>query len=288
MTSKLTALSSAHGKFINFLQNKGRAKATVLAYQKDIEQLIDFLKIKGISQADLVASENIEAFKEDLMEKKYTAKSVSRKLNAIKTFFKFLEEEGVLEKNPATTVAHPKYEIKAPRILSQTEYRAVRDAARGDTRIATIIELLLQTGIRIGELARLQLEDVDNEQLVITEHESHGTRRIPLNKPAHQSLQAYLNSRTKVKTQSLFITKNGRPFLVRNIRSAVERYFRLAGLEHIKVNDLRHTFIAHQLAAGNSVVTIQRLVGHKRLSTTEKYLEFIKPQSQQDIKIKEL
>jgi site-specific recombinase XerD len=288
MANDLASLETAHKKFINFLKNKNRAQATILAYRKDIEQLIDFLTKKEISQTTSIQSSHIEDFKKELLEKKYTAKSVSRKLNAVKTFFKFLEEEGIISQNPATTVAHPRYEIKAPRILSQMEYRAIRDAAREDSRISAIIELLLQTGMRIGELARLEIGDVTDSKLAIKPYESHKQREIPLNKAAQKALEGYLKNRPKVRTKALFITKSGRAFLVRNIRSAIERYFRIAGLENAKVNDLRHTFIAHQLSAGNSVVLIQKLVGHKRLSTTEKYLDFIKTASIEEVKIKEL
>jgi site-specific recombinase XerD len=288
MSSDLASLEAAHKKFVNHLKNKGRAQATILAYRKDIEQLVEFLKGKELTQVTSVDGNHIEEFKKDLLEKKYTAKSVSRKLNAIKTFFRFLTEEGLITQNPADSVSHPKYEIKAPRILSQMEYRAIRDASREDVRVSTIIELLLQTGIRIGELARLEISDVKDRGLTIRAYESHKVREIPLNKAAQKALQAYLGLRPKVRTRALFVTKNGRPFLVRNIRSAIERYFRIAGLDNAKVNDLRHTFIAHQLTAGNSVVLIQKLVGHKRLSTTERYLEFVKSRSQEEVKIKEL
>jgi site-specific recombinase XerD len=288
MPTSLTSLESAHEKFISYLKNKGRAQATILAYRKDIDQLIEFLAAKEILQTTSAQPNHIEEFKKDLSEKKYTAKSVSRKLNAIKTFFRFLEEEGIISQNPAASIAHPKYEIKAPRILSQMEYRAIRDAAREDTRMSAIIELLLQTGIRIGELARLETSDLKQDDIFIKDYESHKSRRVPLNKAAKKALEAYLKSRPKTRTKSLFVTKSGKPFLVRNIRSAIERYFKIASIENAKVNDLRHTFIAHQLAAGNSVVLIQKLVGHKRLSTTEKYLSFIQSQSQEEVKIKEL
>lgn len=288
MASDLTSLEVAHQKFINYIKNKGRAQATILAYRKDIAQLVDFLKVQEISQVTSVQPTHVEGFKNDLAEKKYTAKSISRKLNAVKSFFHFLVEEGVIPENPAENIPHPKYEIKAPRILSQMEYRAVRDAAREDVRVSTIIEVLLQTGLRIGELARLRLTDINDTQLKIKAHESHEERAVPLNKIARKAIERYLKNRPKVRSRSVFITKTGRPFLIRNMRSAIERYFRIAGIERVKLNDLRHTFIAHQLASGNSVVMIQKMVGHKRLSTTERYLDYIKSQGQEEVKIKEL
>ncbi|GAI98259.1 unnamed protein product, partial [marine sediment metagenome] len=97
-----------------------------------------------------------------------------------------------------------------------------------------------------------------------------------------------LKIRANNKTKHIFITKTGRPFLVRNIRSTINRYFKLAGIENATVNDLRHTFIAHQLKAGTPLTLISKLVGHKRLSTTEKYLSLIKKTSAGKFKLEEL
>lgn len=288
MSNVPAQLTQVIDSFVQYLEGKGRAKATMIAYRKDLEQMLHFLVEKGIMDLASVQPEHIEQFKEDLGEQKYTAKSISRKLNAVKSFFKFTEEKKLTAQNPAAAIAHPKYQIKAPRILNQMEYRSIRDASREDVRISTIIELLLQTGMRIGELARIELDNIKEDQLVIRSFESHPERKIPLNKAAKKALNDYLAQRPKTKTKSLFITKSGRPFLVRNIRSAIERYFKLAGISDAKVNDLRHTFIAHQLVSGNSVVLIQKIVGHKRLSTTEKYLDFIQDQPNGQIKIKEL
>ncbi|MCJ7827883.1 site-specific integrase, partial [Patescibacteria group bacterium] len=173
MADTTIALASTIEDFITYLEGKNRAKATVVAYRKDLEQLVSYLANQNILYLEAIKPEHIEGFKEDLAEQKYTAKSISRKLNAIKSFFRFTEEKGLLKQNPASTVAHPKYEIKAPRILSQMEYRAIRDASREDVRISTIVELLLQTGMRIGELARLELDDINQDQLIVSSYESH-------------------------------------------------------------------------------------------------------------------
>ncbi|HUS59896.1 MAG TPA: tyrosine-type recombinase/integrase, partial [Nevskiaceae bacterium] len=102
------------------------------------------------------------------------------------------------------------------------------------------------------------------------------------------ALARYLNIRSKTRNKNVFVTKTGRPLLVRNIRAAIDRYFKIAGVEKVTVNDLRHTFISHQLVAGASVVLVQRLVGHKRLSTTEKYLNLISDKVSQTVKLEEL
>lgn len=276
MAGDLTSFSLAQEKFINHLKNQKRSISTILAYGKDVEQLAEFLDQKKITQVTSVLPEHLEAFKEELTRKGYTAKSVSRKLNSIKTFYRFLKKEGLVQDDPAVSVSHPKYEIKAPRILSKMEYRALRDACRDDVRIAAIVELMLQTGIRIGEVARLNLEDLQDNEVQIRVYESQPKRALPLNKAAKASLDRYLEERPNTREKAVFVTKTGRPLLVRNIRTSIDRYFRLAGIENAKVNDLRNTWITHHLIAGTSVVILSKLAGHKRLSTTEKYLQFIK------------
>jgi len=281
-------LITAREKFIDYLKKQGRASATILAYGKDIEQLADFLNQKQITQVTSVTSEHIEEFKENLVKNSYIAKSISRKLNSAKTFFRFLKTQGLIEKDPASLVAHPRYEVKPPRVLTRMEYRALRDAARDDPRMAAIIELLLQTGMKIGELARLELGDLSEKEIKITPYESHTARAVPLNPAAKKALDRYLAVRPQTKSQNIFVTKTGRPLLVRNIRTAIDRFFKIAGILGAKVNDLRHTFIAHQLMSGASVVLVQRLVGHKRLSTTEKYLDLIKDKIEENVKLEEL
>lgn len=263
--------------FKSHLESLGRASATILAYTKDVDQLIDFVESNGKTTPQTITQEDIENFKTQLNEKQFTAKSISRKINSVKAFFRYLKTQGVINSNPTTLISHPKYDIKPPRILSKLEYRALRDTCKSDARIAAIVELLLQTGMRISEAANLNLNDLDldNNKIKINAYESHEARTVPINDATKSSVEKYLTERPKTNSQKLFVTKTGNPFLVRNIRSSIDRYFRLSGIENARVNDLRHTFIAHQLMAGAPLVYISKLAGHKRLSTTEKYLEFI-------------
>jgi site-specific recombinase XerD len=289
-TTGLTLLDT-RDQFINYLRQKGRANATILAYGKDIEQLAEFLGTQNKSQVKDVITADIENFKIYLKNDKYTAKSVSRKVNSIKSLFRFLKSQSLVVDNPAQQVTHPKYEISPPRVLSRMEYRALRDACRDDIRLSAIIELLLQTGMRIGELASLVIEDVDFSKKVVTikPYQSHDGRTIPLTDAAIHSIEEYLKVRPKTKESTLFITKTGNSFLVRNIRTAIDRFYKLAGIEDAKVNDLRHTFIIQQLQAGVPLTYISKIVGHKRISTTEKYLKLIEIKSEKDaVKIEEL
>lgn len=281
--------TSARKEFIEYLSSRRRARATIIAYNKDIEQLSSFLKDLGKDDVGAVMKDELQSFVKKLSSDNYTAKSISRKINSIKTFYRFVKSANYSAGDPSSDLDHPKYEIKPPRIFSKLEYRALRDACRGDVRMSAIVELFLQTGIRIGELAALELEDVKDNELVIKAREGNPERRVPLNKPAKDALRRYMEQRKSTdSSQSLFITKSGKPLLIRNIRTAIDRYFRIAGIENAKVNDLRHTFIAHHLMAGTPITVVSKLVGHKRLSTTEKYLEFIKDKQSDKVKLEEL
>src|SRR5581483_10204028 len=144
-----------------------------------------------------------------------TPKSISRKINSTRTFYRFLKVNEYVTDDPSLLIEHPTYQLAAPRILNPTEYRALRDAARNDPRMYAVIELLLQTGIRIGELAELRLSDIQDDGLKIRPFEKHEERVVPLNKSAREALNRYLKTRPDVKNDHIFITKSGKPFLVR-------------------------------------------------------------------------
>lgn len=286
-------LKTAHNQFLEYLTSRKRARATIVAYGKDIEQLTQFLGNMGKKTISEATHDELEAFLKKLGSDNYTPKSVSRKINSIKTFFRFLKASGAVTMDPTIEIEHPKYEVKPPRILSKLEYRALRDACRGDIRTHAIVELFLQTGIRIGELANLATSDVADVELNIAAQEGHAQRTVPLNKAGKDALSHYLDVRGippagASPNKALFITKTGKPLLIRNIRTAIDRYFRIAGIDGAKVNDLRHTFIAHHLMAGTPITTLSKLVGHKRLSTTEKYLELVKDKQTENVKLEEL
>ncbi len=285
-------LTEAQEQYQEYLESDGKAEATIIAYVKDLEQLADYAQDQGKDTVEEVTHEDINQFKELLKKRRYANKSISRKINSIKSFFRFLENKELLNKNPAQEISHPKLKQKAPRFLSKMEYRALRDACRSDARIFAIVELLLQTGMRISELANLKMNDVDLEREVIhiRAYKSRDGRKVPLNKPAKQALMNYLKVRPKAKEKHIFLTKTCRPFLVRNIRAAINRHFKLAGIKDAIVNDLRNTFIVEQLKAGTPLVYVSQLVGHKRITTTEKYLKLIEDREEMspEVEIEEL
>ena len=269
-------IRDAKARFEEFLKSKNKASATILAYGKDIDQLISFLEELKREHVHEITSDDIAAFLASMDSRGYTPKSVSRKLNSTRTFYRFLKINEYITDDPSLLVKHQKYELTPPRVLSLLEYRALRDSASGDPRIYAIVEVLLQTGIRIGELANIRTEDVSDSILKIRPYEGHPERSVPLNKRAKEALKRYLASRPESSNDHFFVTKTGRPFLVRNIRDAIERYFKRAGIENAKINDLRHTFVAHHLKNGVSIIFLSKILGHKRLSSTERYLQYLK------------
>ncbi|MFA6519049.1 MAG: tyrosine-type recombinase/integrase [Candidatus Shapirobacteria bacterium] len=273
------------------LTKKGKSTNTIVAYRGDINQFIAFITRNGYnSDITSIVASNIEDFKKDLLNHSYTSKSVSRKLNSIKNFFSYLKAENITTINPATDIKQPKYENDLPKILKPLEYRSLRDACRNDARATAIVELMLQAGLRIKEIENLRVEDVRDNDVFIESYESHPSRSVPLNNSGKTALKRYLDEgRFNSKAKNVFVTKTGRKLLARNIRSLLNRYFDKAGIENVKVNDLRNTFIVFQLKSGVPIDVVSEIVGHKRISTTEKYLELIDSKEEgKGIKLKEL
>lgn len=275
-------LRSLLNKFVENLKSQGKSQFTIVAYKKDLEQFIGYLTSKEKSEIKEAEKADIEGFINKLISENYTKKSASRKLNSIRTFFRFLKNEGVIAQNPSLEVSHPKYTQAPPRILTKLEYRALRDFAKEDPRTYAMVELLLQTGIRIGELANIRLGDIKDSSLAVDK------RDIPLNKAVQKAVADYIKTRHQTNNDHLFVTKTGRPLLIRNIRTIITRCFREIGVEDAKVQDLRNSFIAYQLMSGASISYISKVVGHKRLSSTEKYLNLVKEQVEKKDKLGEL
>ncbi len=282
-------INTAIEKFVDHLKALDRSTNTIVAYRGDLEQFDEYLQSEEeIKAVDQIETSHIKGFKEHLSNKDYTAKTISRKLNSVKSFFRFLVEEGVVDRDVSRQVKHPKIENDLPRVLKPMEFRALRDICRHDKRTLAIVELMLQAGLRISEVANLNLEDIEEDIIKVSAYESHDGREIPLNRAAKEAIDDYLEERGEARKNYLFITKTGRQLLVRNIRSIINRYLEKAGLEDVKVNDLRNTFIVEQLSAGVPLDVVADVVGHKRISTTERYLKLVDKEKEEEVELKEL
>ncbi len=274
--------------FISQLKSQNKSHHTIIAYKKDLEQFIGFFTTLEKHDVREIKREDVEAFIDKLIKDNYTKKSASRKLNSIRTFFRTLKNQAVIDYNPTLDISHPKYTQSAPRILSKLEYRALRDLAKEDVRTYALVELLLQTGVKIGELAELHMEDVKEDRLHIRPYGKNIERDVPLNKAAKAALDEYLAIRPQSDKTYVFITRNGKQLLIRNIRQIIDRCFREVEIENATVNDLRNTFIAHQLMRGASLEYIARIVGHRRLSSTERFLNLVREETERKEKLGQL
>jgi len=279
-------IKSAQREFKKHLQNTGKSLHTITSYGKHLRELENFLLELKKENVHLVTVEDLEKFLEKLAKRGHSAKSVNSKTVALKSFFKFLELNQFITKNPASALKYLKEKSKAPRVLSVVEYRALRDSAKNDVRYSAIIELMLQTGIKIGEVSRIRIGDLKLEngaKLGVLDENMNISRTIPLNSPAKKSIEAYLKVRPEVKTDVLFVTRSGKAIDPRNIRLAIAKYYKKAGIVNARVHDLRHTFCAHHVKKGTSLTAIAYMAGHKNLNTTKKYLECIESPESDEI-----
>jgi len=286
---EFTAIRTLITEFIQHLASQGKSTFTLVAYKKDLEQFVGYSA--SLEKADVreIKKEDIDGFIGKLIRDGYTHKSASRKLNSIRTFFRFLKNTQKIDQNPSLDVSHPKYIQTPPRILSKLEYHALRDFAQDDTRTYALIEVLLQTGIKIGELAGLKLADVQDVALHIRQYGKTPARNIPLNRSAKRALNEYLKVRGEGKGEDpLFITRSGKSILIRNIRQIINRCFREVEIKKATVNDLRNTFIAQQIMGGASLEYIAKIVGHRRLSSTERFLTLVKEETKKKEELGEL
>lgn len=271
--------------FEKHLIQKGRSHFTITAYRKDLEQLIDFLVKNKITKWNQTNERILEKYFQQLtLDAELSPKSISRKINSTKTLYKFLISEKEIDQNHSTGIKHPRIQKQVPRVLSTLEYKALRDTVKSNVRLYTMIETLLQSGMRIGELSRLQKADINDKltQIFISAYSSFPERTIPINSVLGEALKKYMESRhyNIIKSKFFFFTRTGNQVLIRNIRSTINNAFKTTGIKDATVNDLRNTFIIFQLENGIKLDELARIVGHKRQTTTEHYLEFIQTRPQ--------
>lgn len=264
--------------FIVYLKRKGKSESTRVAYKKDLEQLASTNIKKSLQEFTKEDIQNGLALLKN--QKNLSAKTISRKLNSIRTFYAYLVSTKKNIYNPALDIPHPKFTPKKRRVLKPTEYLALKEVSRTNMRLHAIIETLLQTGIRISELSRLKKKDVDTSSkanIYISPYESNEERKVPINEKLKNVLKAYLYDfhKNTSDNHALFYTRNKKHIEVRNIRSSIDRAILKAKLKNVCVNDLRNTFIVSQLSNGMPINYLATIVGHKNEVTTQKYLRLL-------------
>jgi site-specific recombinase XerD len=265
------------------MPSRNWAAKTRVNYRNDIADLLRFLEGRSKTDPNRVDLQDLEAYMAELDRRGYTGTTRRRKTSSIKSFFGFLKQYGYITNNVAEGLIPPAREYKEPRVLTTKEYQALLRACSHDIRDAAIIELLLQTGIRLSELARLTLDDVDLPKRVSRDPTDTGTlfvygkgrkeRTISLNYKACKALKAWLKIRPNVDSSSLFVSKFLEPMSPRAYEYVVKKYLKEAGIKRASVHTLRHTFATHHVAKGTSLRTVQEALGHADLKTTSIYVQ---------------
>lgn len=255
-------------------------------YSNDLGDLAHFLEARGTSRLIEVALPHLEEYQADLDRRGQKPSTRNRKTHSIKTFFVFLDRHGVLHTNPALKLIPPRANKKEPRFLSEEEYRRLLRACSHNVRDAAIIEVFLQTGMRLSELANLTIEDLELPTRITRDPDNTGSatiRRkggklvtIPLNYKACQALASWLSVRPKVEHREVFISKFHTPISPRAIEYAISGYMREAGITGASVHTLRHTMATHHVARGTDLKTVQETLGHASLQTTTIYIQLAK------------
>ncbi|MFA4888826.1 MAG: tyrosine recombinase XerC [Candidatus Omnitrophota bacterium] len=264
-------------KFTRYLEiEKNYSGHTILNYSLD---LLDFEKFLGSSQIDKVDYLFLRKYLAALKERKLGNRSVARRLSALRSFFRFLTREGYLKTNPILMLSSPKLEQHLPSLMTEEEtaqliesaFAKDKDDERG-MRDRAILETFYSTGIRISELSSLGVEDIDFiSGIVKVFGKGKKERIVPIGETAIVSLRKYLGMRKKQNTK-IFLNKNGKPISSRGVRLIVEKYLRLAGIKHgVSPHTFRHSFATHLLNRGADLRTVQELLGHANLSTTQIY-----------------
>ncbi|HSF17743.1 MAG TPA: tyrosine recombinase XerC [Vicinamibacteria bacterium] len=270
--------------FVEDLQyRRGLSVHTVASYRSDLEQLEAFLaEALDVTRAEDVDVLAIRAFLAHLHQAGAARSSVARKLAAIRTFFRYLNREGRLAKNPARLVGTPRLDKKIPMRIEEAEMERLLDAPDSSTplgrRDRALLELLYATGLRVGELVSLDLAGCDLEsRLVHVVGKGRKERIVPFGEPAAEAVRHYLPDRRKLVrlgrgTDALILNARGGRLTARSVRRLVDRYLRLTALRKgLSPHSLRHAFATHLLERGCDLRSIQELLGHQSLSTTQKY-----------------
>lgn len=261
------------GMFLRYLRAEKHASPhTIRAYRTDLRQFVEFLAATGVPDVAAVDARAVRAWLAHLHARGLDPASTARKLAAVRSWLRFLARRGALPGNPARDVRGPRLPRKLVSFLPLDEVDALLDGPGADARDRAVLELLYATGLRVSELAGLQLDDVDRaRRMVQTVGKGGRPRLVPYGAEAARALDAYLAWRGEAPGP-LFRNARGGPLSARSLRECVRRCARAAGLtRRVTPHTLRHSFATHLLDAGADLRLIQDLLGHRRLSTTQRY-----------------
>lgn len=287
-----TLMSDLERQISRFLQELIRNNVsayTVAAYGSDLRQFLSYFSPPGASPPALAEFDTlkIREWLAYLYERKLTAVSIRRKLAALRVFFRFLVREGFIKMNPARLVRTPKAPKNLPQVMTAEQANALVNALEEGgaarkldrphpARDLAIFEFLYGCGLRVSELTGLNMGDVDYmERWLLVRGKGRKERQVPFGRKAASALERYLAERTAKPMQSaLFVNHRGARLTERGVRFIVRFYAGLFAEDPtIHPHSFRHAYATHLLSDGADLRSIQELLGHARLSTTQKYTQ---------------
>lgn len=259
-----------------YMPYRNFSERTRVEYQNDLENFIGFLKQSGIHDVKELGLPIIERFVAHLEQEGYASLTRKRKVVTIRSFLSFLYQDGYIDTNIAKRVVLPFTETTTPNVLTQTECDKLRIACANSPRDRAIIELILQTGIKLSELVNLTLNDVQLDEtghgfIRILGTRSKKERIIPLNTKVCIALKNYMDIRTGAGSPILFLNRFGEPLGESGVQKMLRTYLKLAGIGRASIHTLRHTFGAQHIAKGTNPKTVREVMGLKDVRSTSIY-----------------
>ncbi|MGD0199709.1 MAG: tyrosine-type recombinase/integrase [Bryobacteraceae bacterium] len=272
-------------RFLDELKRESASAHTLRAYASDLRQFLEYFSPAG-AEPPAPGGVDTLALREwlgDLYRQGLSPVSMRRKVASVRAFFRHLVRHGVIEVNVARLIHTPKAPKRLPRVMTAEQTNALLDQVAAGrlerpfpSRDLTILELLYGCGLRVSELVGLSLLDVDlAERWVLVRGKGRKERQVPFGAKAAAALERYLSDRrAQPRETALFVNQRGRRLTDRGVRGIVKLYGTLvAGDASIHPHSFRHAFATHLLADGADLRSIQELLGHARLSTTQKYTQ---------------
>lgn len=275
-------------QFITYIQlEKNYSALTSEAYQQDLQEFFSFLDQEQVTTLEEVEYVHARLFVTQLYNEEKARATISRKISSIRSFFRFLNREFQLNDASFQSLYHPKKESRLPRFFYEEELKMLFEANEGETpketRELAILELLYATGIRVSELTSIQLKDVDFSLSILrVMGKGRKERYVPFGQFAHEALQLYVTDARpilmkKQQHDSLFVNMRGEPLTARGVRYILNELVKKTELTTtIYPHMIRHTFATHLLNQGADLRTVQELLGHASLSSTQVYTHVTK------------
>ncbi len=269
-------------EFVSYLHNvKKMSNNTEMSYRRDLNKFIKFLQERGLSDIKKVESSDLSAYVDDMGEKKFAAATISRNIASIKAFYHYLYKEELVAGDISETLKAPKIEKKVPEILTTNEVISLLEQPKGDSpkevRDKAMLELLYATGIRVTELITLKISDINLQMGCLICRDENKERVIPFGKQAKNALVRYLDKAREAMVEDktsdiLFANCSGKPMSRQGFWKLIKFYAKKAGIdEDITPHTLRHSFAAHLVENGADLRSVQEMLGHSDISTTQIY-----------------